>query len=194
MTDKAWREVGTGHLEDNQWAWVLTPKSFSAFGKLVDDGIFCCQWSADLSRFVDGHIIISNVTHYIPLEKPTRPHDADEYRKSELHNQIEKYFEARGLTMPDTVESLAFLTTEVGEVWEEWIQNLSGKDFVRNDPSKEGKKENWKQAFAEELGDVIIMAMVTGMTVGIDPLLALEDKMLRKTSTADTADTADKGE
>jgi len=53
-----------------------------------------------------------------------------------------------------------------------------GFEWVRNNPYV-GK--GWSaQAFAEELGDVIFMAMVAGMREGLDPLEAMLKKMKRK--------------
>lgn len=87
------------------------------------------------------------------------------------------YFEARQLKMPETeYQALGFLNTELGEAYELLLARSSG--WVRNNPQDKSGYSDEK--FAEELGDVIMMAIITGHVAGVDALEALKAKIVRK--------------
>ena len=89
---------------------------------------------------------------------------------------IQEYYTLRGLKFPDAWQSLAFATTEMGEAYEYLLQRDGG--WVRNNPEN---KPAWdRQAFAEELGDMIMMVVVAGIAEGVDPIQAMLSKMERK--------------
>jgi NTP pyrophosphatase (non-canonical NTP hydrolase) len=89
---------------------------------------------------------------------------------------INDYYTQRGLKFPDSWQALAFATTEMGEAYEFLLQRDGG--WVRNNPES---KPVWdQQAFAEELGDLIMMVVVAGIAEGVDPIQAMLGKMERK--------------
>mgnify|MGYP001613849862 CR=1 FL=1 len=91
---------------------------------------------------------------------------------------IKRYYKVRGLTMPDTKEALDFAITE----WAEARELLFAEDGKR---VRNHEQEPYSdKRFAEELGDVILMAIVAGMTRGLDPLQAMVNKLDRKMTEA----------
>lgn len=93
-----------------------------------------------------------------------------------LTKVIRDYYLERGLTWPTSTEAMGFLATEQGEVWELLLSRKSG--WVRNNPQN---KPQWSpEKFSEELGDVIMMAIVAGLVEGVDPVQSLVDKVERK--------------
>lgn len=99
-----------------------------------------------------------------------------DYEVLSLQNVL-AYFYFRELKMPDTeYEALGFLVTELGEVYEQLLAKTEG--WVRNNP--QNKEEHSTVLFAEELGDVIMMALIAGYVGGADPIAALHLKMARK--------------
>ena len=100
----------------------------------------------------------------------------DEVTPSINLDYVLAYFQLRSLKMPENEwQSLGFLNTELGEVYEALLAKTSG--WVRNNP--DDKISYSEQRFAEELGDVIMMAIITGHVAGVDPIDALVKKMLR---------------
>jgi|WetSurMetagenome_2_1015567.scaffolds.fasta_scaffold21971_7 NTP pyrophosphatase (non-canonical NTP hydrolase) len=97
-----------------------------------------------------------------------------------LFEEILQYYKGRQLKLPDAWESLAFATTELGEVYELLLARKGG--WTRNNP--ENKPTFSREALAEELGDVIMMVMVAGISEGVDPIDALESKIERKLKAA----------
>jgi len=95
---------------------------------------------------------------------------------SELVNVIKDYYEKRNLTWPNFDNAIKFLVTELAEVEELDLDRSSS--WVRNHP--ETKPKYNKEDMAEELGDVVLMAMVAGIVDGVDPLEALLNKMNNK--------------
>jgi hypothetical protein len=94
-----------------------------------------------------------------------------------ITDEIIAYFEARGLKYPDALEALAFETTEKAEAYEIL---LARKTWQRNNPDS---KPNWSpDRLAEELGDMIMMAVVAGVVEGVCPISALRNKMRRNLS------------
>lgn len=99
--------------------------------------------------------------------------------KTHLAHRIVRYYFARGLVWPsDADTALQFLTTELAEAQELLLARKA--EWVRNNPKD--KPEFNKTKLGEELGDIIMMAMVAGLVEGVDPLACLEAKMRRKIS------------
>jgi NTP pyrophosphatase (non-canonical NTP hydrolase) len=99
---------------------------------------------------------------------------------TKLCDEIEYYYQQRGLIRPSLWHAFAFLVEEIGEVSEELMIYTGG--YKRNNLLKEVRQsdEEHIRAIGEELGDVIMMAVMTGRTLGIDPILCLKAKMERK--------------
>lgn len=97
-----------------------------------------------------------------------------------LTDEIEWYYQARGLIRPTLHPAFTFLVEEVGEVADELMQWMGG--FKRNNPLKEQRKsdDEHRKAIGEELGDVIMMAVMMGRSIGVDPISCLKEKMDRK--------------
>lgn len=89
---------------------------------------------------------------------------------SELIEQIEAYYRARGLKWPDKKDAAIWLTTEVGELLDSLMRQESG--WVRNtqkelDPSL-------------ELADCLLMVMVCAKAMNVDVVEVLLEKMEKK--------------
>lgn len=97
----------------------------------------------------------------------------DIYRISGLIND---YFVRRGLVWPDAKDAILFSQTEVTEA----IELLMAKDggWVRNNP--DGKEPYSTDRFGEELGDAIMMLLIAGLGVGVNPLASMIEKINRK--------------
>lgn len=89
---------------------------------------------------------------------------------------IHLYYAKRGLKEPDANQSLDWLLTELAEAKELLLARDGG--WIRNNPDDHPKFDRCK--FAEELGDIIMMAIRAGMAEGVDPLAALAEKIDRK--------------
>lgn len=97
--------------------------------------------------------------------------------KVTLGQLIERYYDARGLKRPSEWEALAWAITELGEAYEHLLAREGG--WVRNSP--ESHPEVWDpSAFAEELGDAIMMLVMAGRVLGVDPLSALRRKLVTR--------------
>lgn len=94
---------------------------------------------------------------------------------SSMLDILTDYYETRKLKTPNFEDAMMFLHTEIGEVYE---LRLALKNYVRNNPHT--KPTYSGNALAEELGDVIMMAIVAGMVEGVDPLKALIHKLSKK--------------
>lgn len=90
----------------------------------------------------------------------------------EIQNFIHDYYESRKLKWPNPEEAMMFLMTEVGEAFEAILHEKGG--WVRNNPRVLAPR------FLEELGDIIMMAIVAGMATGRNPLTAMLMKMQTK--------------
>ena len=87
------------------------------------------------------------------------------------------YFKERGYVMPNVWEALAFADTEKAEALEVLLAG-NGKKWVRNNPED---KPDWdRDAFADELGDMLMMITIAGLTEGLFPVTAMLEKMKRK--------------
>lgn len=93
-----------------------------------------------------------------------------------LNDLIVEYYQVRGLEWPDADEALEFCLTELVEAKE--LRLSRKKKWVRNNP--EGKEEYSEDKFVEELGDIVMMALVAGYVLGRDPIGALCAKIRRK--------------
>lgn len=93
-----------------------------------------------------------------------------------LTAKVQEYYIKRNLNRPDVWEALGWASAEFGEVYE--VLMSWNPKWVRNNPEKHPVKS--KEDLAEELGDVIMMLIVAGMSEGVDPVSALEEKMKRK--------------
>ncbi len=93
-----------------------------------------------------------------------------------LEEMIAAYYAARGYMYPDTWQALGFTTTELGEVYEVLLAERGG--WVRNHP--QSKPPYSTERLGEELGDVIMMAMVAGLVRGVNPVRCLNEKIRRK--------------
>lgn len=95
---------------------------------------------------------------------------------SDLARQIMNYYDKRVLQWPSEWEALAFVNTELAEVYEVLLSR--NPRWVRNNP--QDKPVYDPEKFAEEAGDAIMMLIVASINIGIDPILSLQRKMERK--------------
>lgn len=93
-----------------------------------------------------------------------------------------QHFDRTGKAVPETADALLFIVTEVAEATE---LLMATKPYVRNHP--ETKEPFTAPRFAEELADVIYMAIVAGATQGVDPLEALERRVRDEVSVNNSA-------
>lgn len=101
------------------------------------------------------------------------------YPRSPMHAIVERikgYYQLRGLKWPTTEEALMWLQTELAEVYELLLAKAGG--WIRNNP--DSKEVYIDDRLAEELGDVIMMAIVAGVQSNVDPITALLNKIQRK--------------
>lgn len=89
---------------------------------------------------------------------------------------IIKYYKEKQLKLPDVWEAMAFVNTEIAEVYELLLARNGG--WLRNHP--ENKPEFNIENLGEELGDCIFMLMVAGYVEGINPIESLKNKLNRK--------------
>ena len=82
------------------------------------------------------------------------------------------HFDGRKRVWPTTEDGLLWMVTEIAETFE---LVSARKSYIRNNP--ENKEQFTKERFAEELGDVIYMAIVTGLVEGVNPIEAMFNKM-----------------
>lgn len=95
----------------------------------------------------------------------------------DLMEEIVEYTTKRQYKMPSIWEAMAWVNTEIAEVYEVM---LSTGGWVRNNP--QDHPERGKEELAEELGDIIFMVMLAGYAEGVNPLEAMKNKMKRKLS------------
>lgn len=89
---------------------------------------------------------------------------------------IREYYRIRRLKVPDEWQALAWAMTEVGEAYEILLASHSG--WVRNNPENE---PDWDpKEFGIELGDTIMMLVIAGLVVGVDPIACLMNKVREK--------------
>lgn len=93
-----------------------------------------------------------------------------------LVSLIKQYYEYRGLKYPDVWKSLAFAQTELAEVYELLLDREGG--WVRNNPQNKPKFN--KEDLAKELGDILMMVIVAGISEDVDPVEALKQKINKK--------------
>jgi len=92
---------------------------------------------------------------------------------SALTALVQKYTRLRRYRKPVGLAGPSWITTELAEV----LEILLGRegDWVRNNPGDHDNVTDDK--LAEELSDVIFMAIFTGIVNGVDPLAAMIKKM-----------------
>lgn len=92
---------------------------------------------------------------------------------------IKNYYIKRNLKWPTTEEAMMWVMTEIAEVYEYLLALRGG--WVRNNPEDhpddDTSLEEIIAGIEEELGDVILMLLVTGMTKNVDPLAAIQRKL-----------------
>ena len=104
------------------------------------------------------------------------------YRSADLYSLIERYYDTRGLTWPTTNEALDWLLTELAEA-KELLLARNG-EWVRNNPDQHPGFDN--ALLEEELGDIVMMALVAGRVEGLDPIGALVTKIEEKMNGAES--------
>ena len=87
---------------------------------------------------------------------------------------IEDTWKKKGRLWPSLWEGMGWVNTELGEAYELLLTKDEYR-WVRNTPEKHGKWDQFK--FEEELGDAILMLMVTGMAIGLNPMEGLREKL-----------------
>lgn len=95
---------------------------------------------------------------------------------SDIIKLIEEYYSYRGYKFPTFNQAMAFVHTEIGEVYELDLARING--WVRNNPQNKPKFS--KEELAKELGDAIMMLIVAGLAEDVNPLEALENKIKEK--------------
>lgn len=91
---------------------------------------------------------------------------------------IREYYRKRQLKWPSVWEAMAWVNTEIAEVYELLLARVGG--WTRNNPDKH---TSWdREKFAEELGDCILMLLVAGYIEGVDPIEAMAEKIRIKLS------------
>lgn len=91
-----------------------------------------------------------------------------------LYDQVVKHFNSKGRRWPSPHDALLFLFTEIAEATELYLSQPI-KAYVRSHP--EQKEPYSEERYAEELGDVIYMAIVAGAVMGVDPVEAMVERM-----------------
>ena len=85
---------------------------------------------------------------------------------------VKAYGKFRKFVWPKNVsQSMLFLMSELGELADAIVNEMA--DWVRNNPGRERK-------IGPEIGDVLMMLIVTASFFDIDPLQAMLDKMKSK--------------
>ena len=90
----------------------------------------------------------------------------------DIAEAVNYHFDGRQRVWPTTEDGLLWMITEIAETFE---LVSARKSYVRNNP--DGKEQFTKERFAEELGDVIYMAIITGLVEGTNPVEAMFKKM-----------------
>ena len=93
-----------------------------------------------------------------------------------MEQEIIEYYKKRNLKIPNVWEALAWVHTEMAEIYELILAREGG--WVRNNPDSHAPFD--KEKLAEEIGDTIFMLMVAAIVEGVDPVKAMKEKMSRK--------------
>lgn len=91
---------------------------------------------------------------------------------NQLTLKVLLHFNNSGKIWPSLEDAILFLQTEIGEAIE---LLLSKKPYKRNHP--DNKELFTKERFAEELGDVIYMAIIAGNIAEVDVIQVLLKKI-----------------
>ena len=87
---------------------------------------------------------------------------------------IKEFYVTHDLKWPTTDQAFRFVIEELGELARDMNDMIPG--WKRNNPRKLPPTSD---DIADEIGDAIMMLMVLGMTVGVNPLESLYRKMSR---------------
>ena len=90
-----------------------------------------------------------------------------------LTYEVVETFNALGRVWPTTPDALLFIHTEVSEAAE---LDLARRTYIRNHV----KEPFTKERYAEELGDIIYMAIIAGRAEGVDAVAAMRAKMQKQ--------------
>ena len=88
-----------------------------------------------------------------------------------LTDAVINHFAVSGKTWPDVWRALAFVHTELAEVYELLLARDGG--WQRNHAHEQFSPDR----LAEELGDVLMMVLVAGIVAEVDPVVALLQKI-----------------
>ncbi len=112
------------------------------------------------------------------VNKTIELHEENWEKLDGLVKDIICYYKARGLKWPANYwEAMGWFDTERGEATELYL--VKDEDgWVRNNPSEQPKFSTEK--FGEEIGDMIMLAVVAGIVEGVDPISLLRNKMKSK--------------
>jgi hypothetical protein len=117
-------------------------------------------------RLVFGNRINQILTEKAALEAQVSVGGKD---FSPIYDLIRLEFQVRGKRWPDAWEGLGWVVTELGEAFEQLLAEIGG--WTRNNP---GDHDGYNpEKFSTELGDIIYMALVTGMARKVDPLKSM---------------------
>lgn len=94
------------------------------------------------------------------------------FGKNELYSIVTDHFFGLKRVTPSTEHALLFIGTELSEASELLLSRVA---YRRNHPND--KESFSKERFAEELGDIIYMAIIAGYVEGVDPVEAMIKKM-----------------
>jgi len=119
-----------------------------------------------------------------------------------INTIINKYYDLRGLRMPDAEEALAFLLSEIGELMEAYLMNRTESSGEYDDVFHAmkvigksadilvGQKEGWVRNYdrlktpsvEDEIGDVLMMLSVFSLALddNLDPMWHMLAKMDNK--------------
>ena len=86
---------------------------------------------------------------------------------------VYSHFDARKRVLPTTQDALLFIATELAEASE---LDLARRPYLRN----HAKEPYTPERYAEELGDIIYMAIIAGRVEGVDAIGAMLAKMQRQ--------------
>lgn len=87
--------------------------------------------------------------------------------------QILKYFRYRKMRVPNLIEAMIWLTTEIGEAFDAAMRTgFMGEGWVRNNPDKQASLVN-------ELADIYMMTELAAHAINLDLRAQLRLKMKR---------------
>lgn len=132
------------------------------FVEMMDDRPIMVYWTQEDAARVAGMAEADTKVRLVPVDL------------SPLSLAVQRYFEFRGLKMPNADQAFKFLTSELGELADELVQSEGG--WVRNHPENKGK------GVQGEAADVLMMLLVFCMQSEkwFDPIEAMFAKWSSK--------------